>query len=213
MMGTTTIVIAMVCVGIAAGTVGCSTVPPKQDAANVNWTRFVDLASHTTIDNYSETANGKEYFAALVTLGLTNQVWMHRPILVATGTRSQVSLEPTPIICEADSQVLLAAGDVTGDTTPEFIFAAGWWGPMAGVLAVYAQDLHKVAQVETGAIWAVAIGRDQLNRPCIMCREDEHPGNGVFNRFRRMYRYVPGVGLVRDRDKMETAKTPVDRIR
>jgi hypothetical protein len=209
MMKTSAATILMLTVGV----LGCQTVDREQSAVDANWSRFVSVASRTTVNNYSETDRGQSRFTALESLGLTNQVWLHNPILVAAGDRSHVSVTPIPAVCKADSQVLLAAGDVTGDGAPEFIFAAGWWGPMAGVLAVYDQDLGQIARLNTGCIWAVAVQRYSQNGPRIVCCEDEHPGNGVFNRYTRVYRYVAGAGLVREKDELETASNGTEPIR
>ena len=190
---------------IAAVIVGCRAVAPRQDADDFNWDRFVEVAGRTTVDTYSTANGGQKYFAALEFMALTNRCWIHGPILVASGDRTHVSVDPIPSVCGAQSQVLLASGDVSGDGQPEFIFAAGWWGPMAGVLAVYDQRLRQLAQIDTGCIWSVQVVRDGPGRACIMCHEDEHPGSGLFLRYTRVYRFTAGVGLVRERDKEDTA--------
>ena len=195
------LVLMAICASVLVG--GCTTSRSRNTVVDSNWNRFIEVAAQ--LDSYCEQDGGKTYRSALEVMGLTDQFGIHGRVLVASGDRTRVSVHPTPHVCESGDQLLLASGNIGGGAGPEFIFAAGWFGPMAGLLAVYDQDLHLLSRTDTGSIWRVKVARDSLGRPCIICHEDEHPGTGMFMRFIRVYRYVPGVGLVREQEKREAA--------
>lgn len=179
-----------------AGASGCRTPLPTGhvDSDDANWKHFTNVASAL---EWSNSDNGGGYFHALETLGLTNWTFIHGPVLVAQGDRRKVMIQPVPDLWKADAQVLLASGNVTGDGQPKYILTAGWWGPLAGVLAVYDGHLKKLVELKMECIWGIELkdvtgdGVDE-----ILCWEDEHHGSGFWMRWLTVVKYIEGRGLV-----------------
>ncbi len=138
---------------------------------------------------------GRAYVNACLALGLTNYR-IRGPVFIAQKERSEIRRKPIPKIGEAHEQVLVAAGDVAGDETPEYVLGAGWSDPAGGVMAVYDQDLRKMAELNIECVWGIEL-KDLTNdgRCEILCWEDQHQGRGLWQRRLSILRYVEGKGL------------------
>lgn len=184
----------MLTTGLFALSTGCHTpgLPRQIRSDDRAWTAFTQIAKAL---EWSDSDKGNAYFDALNRLALANYR-IHGPILIAEQERTHVSRKPVPKVWECDDQVLVAAGDVTGDGKPEFVLGAGWSGPMGGVLAVYDPDLRKIAELEMESIWGIEIA-DLTNDGAheILCWEDQHHGSGLWQRQLTVLKHVEGKGL------------------
>ena len=186
--------LAVIILGVIFTMPRCVTSPPAKEAREEDsgWNQFLTVANALDLSSN----NLDEYYDAIKTLDLKD-CYIQGPVLIAEGTRKQVSRQPAPKAWEGDDQVLVASGDVDGDGKSEYILGAGWSGPFAGVLAVYDSDLKKLAELKMECIWGVEIqditgdGADE-----IICREDQHHGSGLWQQRMTIVKYLEGKGLV-----------------
>jgi hypothetical protein len=131
-------------------------------------------------------------------LGLSeNTAWAWGgKLIIAKFPRTEAMVQPEPKVWETRDQVLVCAGDVCGDSRPEYVLGMGWFGPMGGVLCVYDSGMRKIAEVETQCLWGIRL-EDLTNdgKKEIICWSDAHHGSGEWDRRISIYKYFDGAGL------------------
>lgn len=170
---------------------------PRETGPNDQaWARFTQVANDLEV---SEWEPGKEgvAFRAFDTLGLTNAWIIGCPVIIAQRDRNHAGRTPPLAVWEINKQILFVAGNVIGDAKHEYVLAAGWFGPIDGIVAVYDDQLRKIAECDMESIWDITLTDLTGDGDCeILCWEDQHHGNGLWLRRLTILKYIEEKGLV-----------------